>query len=248
MTTRFRPPTRPSLERYRTRIERLREAGLNFELDQDATYDEGEGWRHDRYEAELPSEPPGPPLDRGAWALACEVVRQYDFPDPDLITGIYVPDEPLPGRPMLLRARFLGLSFWFGVRIGKVIDEVRGEGDEEASVWGYSYSTLEGHFEQGQITFEVWKYHVSGRVVFRIRAFSRTGTIRNPFYRIGFKLFGRRLQIRFAEQALDRVQLFVQEGLAAQEAAVPPKSHSALDVEEAEPDTEASERLDELSS
>ncbi len=116
---------------------------------------------------------------------------------------------------MLLRARFLGFTFWFGVRIGREIDEVRETDAGPVHVYGFDYATLEGHFERGQITFEVRKTEATGAVSFHIDAFSKPDRIRNPFYRIGFKLFGRRLQLRFAQTALERMQRFVREELQA---------------------------------
>ncbi|HLA63520.1 MAG TPA: DUF1990 family protein, partial [Rhodothermales bacterium] len=159
-------------------------------------------------------EPPGEPLRAGSWAAARAVLTNYEFPDPRLITGIFVPDDALEGRPMLLRARFMGFTFWFGVRVVNVVEEERGEDDERARVWGYSYRTLQGHWESGQITFEVWKWLASGRVAFRVHAFSRPGLIPNPFFRFGFRLFGRRLQLRFARTALERMRRLVAERLA----------------------------------
>jgi hypothetical protein len=84
-------------------------------------------------------------------------------------------------------------------------DDKRGE----AQVWGYSYRTLEGHFEMGEITFEIWKYLATGEVEFRIHAYSKPTLIRNPFYRIGFWMFGRSLQVRFARTAMERMQQIV---------------------------------------
>jgi Domain of unknown function (DUF1990) len=114
---------------------------------------------------------------------------------------------------MLLEARFLIFRFLFGVRVTAVTDETREMPTGPERVWGYSYATLEGHFERGQITFTVLKNLRTGRVVFRIDAFSQTGSIRNPMYRLGFWLFGRRLQRRFATASLERVQRFVREAL-----------------------------------
>lgn len=242
--------SRPDWERYRDRLDAIPQMALNY--DPEAARDEhreANGWHVDRHIVDLPAEPPGPPLAPEApgasWAVACELVRDYAFPDPGLITGIFEPDGDLEGRPMLLRARFLAFRFWLPVRVAEVVDETRETHDGPARIWGYSYTTLEGHFEKGQIWFEVWKWLDSGRVAFRIFAVSKPETIRNPFYRVGFALFGRRLQLRFAHTALERMQRFVSEELAARAASVPPKPRETLDVESASHDPEAAEKLAE---
>ena len=193
-----------------------------------ADYTAATGWRVDEYETELPPEAPGLPAARGSWAAAREVLRRYSFPPPGLITGIFLPDQPLSQRVMVLRARFLGFSFWFGVRIGGVTDDTRalpGGGGQE-QVWGYNYRTLEGHFERGQIEFIVHKNLTTGRVWCHIHAVSQTGRIRNPFYWLGFKLFGRRLQTRFSRESLKRlkqqVEQMLREGWEAPSAADSP--------------------------
>lgn len=151
------------------------------------------------------------PVPDGTWERACAVVRDYRFPPPDLVTGIFAPEGPLEGRRMLIRAGFLGFTFWFGVEIGGVVDEERTlpDGAGKERVWGYHYRTLEGHFEKGEITFTVHKYLRTGRVVFRVHAYSQPDHIRNPFYRLGFKLFGRMLQRRFARESLARMRMLV---------------------------------------
>lgn len=218
-------PRRPDWQDYRSRLDALREARYNFDLDASHEHSKAAGWHVDTHEAELVSEPPGPPLPpddaRASWAVACDLVRHYAFPDPKLLTGIFSPDDPLPGRPMLLRARFLGFTFWFGVRIGREIDEVRDTEAGRVHAYGFDYATLEGHFERGQITFEVRKEERTGRVLFHIDAYSKADKIRNPFYRIGFKLFGRHLQLRFARTAMERMQRFVKQELAARAQGVP---------------------------
>ena len=125
------------------------------------------------------------------------------------------PTLTVAGRPMLLRARFLGVTFWFGVRVGDEIDETVETDDGPARDWGYGYATLPGHFERGEITFRVRKYARTGRVQFRIDAVSRTDRIPNPFYRVGFAIFGRHLQVRFAETAVARMQALTAEAIAA---------------------------------
>lgn len=201
-------------ERQRARLAAFADAAYNFDLTRTADYTAANGWQVDDYETELPAEAPGPPAAQGSWAAAREVLRRYSFPPPDLITGIFLPDQPLEQRVMVLRGRFLFFTFWFGVRIGGVTDERRAlPGGGEEQVWGYNYRTLEGHFERGQIDFTVHKHLATGRVVFRIHAFSQTGRIRNPFYWLGFKLFGRMLQKRFSHQSMKRLKAQVEEML-----------------------------------
>lgn len=199
--------TKPLWEEYQSLLEQIKLRKLNYDLEKSEEFTELNGWRIDDYATELPSESPGQPYPKGSWEIACEILRNYEFPDPSLITGVYVPDIPLQERYMILRGRFWWFTFLFGAKIGKVSDETR-RVDEitHARIWGYSYQTLEGHFEMGEITFEIWKYLESGKVEFRIHAYSKPTHIPNIFYRIGFRLFGRRLQVKFARTALARMR------------------------------------------
>ena len=239
-------PRRPDWRTYESRLEAVRTARYNFDLDTEHEYSEAEGWRLDHHDAELVPEPPGPPLApddaRASFAVARELVRHYAFPDPDLITGIFSPDAPVAGRPMLLRAKFLGFTFWFGVRVGREIDEARETDAGRVWAYGFDYATLEGHFEMGQITFEVRKHEATGAVAFHIDAFSKPDRISNPFYRVGFKLFGRRLQLKFARTACERMQRFVQEELAARAEGTRAPEHET--VEPQRPDADAAEQID----
>jgi len=209
--------TKPPLwEQYKARLASYADAKVNYDFAHQVDYTSASGWRLDDYATDLPSEAPGPPEEHGAFAAAQDVLRRYAFPPPSLITGIFMPDTPLENRVMLLRARFLGFSFWFGVRVSEVTDEAaRPTPDGPERVWGYGYRTLEGHFERGQIDFTIHKKLTSGAVQFRIHAVSQTGRIRNPFYWLGFKLFGRRLQRRFAHESLARMRQLVSQALAA---------------------------------
>lgn len=184
---------------------------LNFEPPEDDV--PPEEWDHDDVHVDLVAEPPGPPLERGSWSHAREFVEAYRFPDPGLIQGHYDPDAPLEGRSMLLRGRFLGLEFPFGVRISRAFEETRDSPEGALRAWGYSYRTLEQHFERGEITFMVGKYMDSGRVIFRIHSYSQRAHIPNPLFRVGFRLFGRRLQTRFTRTALARTRDYVEERL-----------------------------------
>jgi uncharacterized protein (UPF0548 family) len=210
---------RPEWERYRDRIEALRSLPVTVDLAQRHTFTAEAGWHVDHTSGALPPEPPGEPLPAGtpgaSWAAACRLVRDYAFPDPRLITGLFAPDGPVAGRPMLLRARFLGVTFWFGVRVGDEIDETVETPDGPARDWGYGYATLPGHFERGEITFRVRKMLRTGAVTFHIDAVSQQDRIANPFYRVGFAIFGRHLQRRFARTAVARMQMLTAEALAS---------------------------------
>jgi len=121
------------------------------------------------------------------------------------VRAVYHPGDPLEGRDMLLQVRFWGLRFRFGVRVSGVIDEVLQVHGRDVQIWGWSYATLQGHLETGQMDYEVWKWLDSGAVEFRIHVVSRSSRIGNPLIRLGFRLFGRREQIRFAKRACERM-------------------------------------------
>ncbi|TPG60229.1 DUF1990 family protein [Hymenobacter nivis] len=210
------PTAAPSAwERFRARLAEYAHTPVNYDYAAQTEYTPATGWRLDHYAVALPAEAPGAPAPAGAFAAAQDVLRRYAFPPPNLITGYFDPSQPLEKRVMVLRAHFLVFNFYFGVRVVDVVDEAsqQGPGGPER-VWGYGYRTLEGHFERGQINFSVHKNLATGAVDFRINAASQPGHIRNPFYWLGFKLFGRMLQRRFAHESLARMRLLVDEALA----------------------------------
>jgi uncharacterized protein (UPF0548 family) len=177
----------------------LRDAAFNFEELG------GRGWKVDDYLQRLQPEAPGPPEPGGTWERAKAVMEGYEFADPAIVRATYASDSPLEGRDMLLEARFLGLRFRFGVRVSGVTDEEREEAGRPVRVWGWSYRTLQGHLEMGQMDYELWKWLDDGAVEFRIHVVSRAARIPNPIVRLGFRLFGRREQVRFARHALARM-------------------------------------------
>jgi uncharacterized protein (UPF0548 family) len=119
---------------------------------------------------------------------------------------------PLEGRDMLLEVRVWGLlRFRLGVRVTRVIDETRDVGGREVRVWGWGYATLQGHLEMGEMDYEVWKWLDSGTVEFRVHVVSRPGRIPNPVMRLGFRLFARRLQVRFARRSCSRMATLVED-------------------------------------
>ena len=209
------PVAPPLWEQYKARLDAYTDAEVNYDITRENEYTSANGWRIDDYQTDLPAEAPGPPTADGSFAAAQDVLRRYSFPPPDLITGIFVPAAPLEKRIMLLRARFLVFSFWFGVKVSEVTDEAtRATPAGPERVWGYGYRTLEGHFERGQIKFAIHKNLTTGAVLFQIHAMSQPGQIRNPFYWVGFKLFGRILQRKFARESLRRMREQVAAALA----------------------------------
>src|SRR5215217_716072 len=183
----------------------LRGRGYNFDPRRLRELVARERWHHDDYRQPLPPEPTGEPVPGGTFELAQALMRAYRFADGSAVHAIFEQDAPLEGRDMLLVARFLGLDFHLGVRVGEVTDEVRQEGGRPVRVWGWNYRTLRGHLERGQMDYEVWKWLDTGDVEFRIHAFSRAGEIPNPIVRLGFRLFGRREQLRFYRRCGERM-------------------------------------------
>ena len=213
----------PAWEQYRARLDSYANAQVNYDFSRQNEYTSATGWRMDDYETDLPAEAPGPPEATGSFAAAQDVLRRYAFPPPNLISGYFDPSVPLEKRIMVLRAHFLVFNFYFGVHVSEVTDEAaRATPAGPERVWGYGYRTLEGHFEKGQIDFTIHKNLTTGAVQFRVHAVSQSGQIRNPFYWLGFKLFGRMLQRKFARESQRRMRELVAASLAGQPLPVQP--------------------------
>jgi len=185
-------------------LDELHDKSLNFDVGAGGSR-EGGGWLTDDYCQPLPREEPGPPVTGGSWEVAQRLMRDYQFADPAIVRAVYYPDRPLEDRDMLLEARFYGLRFRFGVRVGGVVDETREVDGRKVRVWGWNYRTLQGHLEMGQMDYEVWKWLDSGEVEFHTCRFSRRATVGNPVVRVGVRLFGRHQQVRFARRACERM-------------------------------------------
>ncbi|MEA2248137.1 MAG: hypothetical protein QOH46_2666 [Solirubrobacteraceae bacterium] len=186
-------------------VEDLRGRGLNFDPGQlDALARDGGGHEDDLRQS-LAREPPGEPVPGGSWDVARRLIGDYAFADGSAVQADFDHAAPLEGRDMLLRASFYGLRFDMGVRGGAVRDETRVAHGRRARVWGWTYSTLDGHLERGRMDYEVWKWLDSGEVEFRITAVSTRADIRNPIVRAGVALFARREQLRFYHHALERM-------------------------------------------
>ena len=168
------------------------------------------GWHVDRCVLDLGREEPGEPEPGGLLETAGALVNHYEFSDPSILRAAFRYPGDLVGRDMLLEGRFLVLRFLLGVRITAQHDEVRTGPHGPERVIGWSYQTLRGHLEQGRLTYELAKELETGRVEFRILAYSRRAPIRNPVLRLGFRLFGRHTQLRFYRQALARLRTLLQ--------------------------------------
>ena len=190
-----------------------------IDLTKRETYVAAAGWNVDAREVPLPPEEPGEPRPDASFAAACAILRQYSFPPPRLIRGRFDPSAPLDGRAMLLTATYLWMTFELPVRVSRVIDSRREAPGGEEQAWGYSYQTLAGHLERGEITFEIIKTLGTGAVRFRIASFSQTNHIPNLIHRIGFRFVGRRLQARFAVESLQNMQRLVLQSLGPVRAA-----------------------------
>ena len=178
------------------------------------------GWHRDGLRMVLGREEPGEIEPGGLAEKAAALVASYEFADPAILRAVYRTPSDLVGRNMLLVGRFLLLRFAMGVRVTESHDDVR---DGEHRI-GWSYQTLEGHLEQGKLTWEIAKDLASGEVEFRIRAFSRRAPLRNPVVAFGFRFFGRRTQTRFYDNALQRLA----DLLAHPAVAPPPSLHDGL--------------------
>ena len=204
-------PSRRASRRAMRALDALHARAPNFTAQALEDHDPHQGWRVDDYRVALRPESPGPPEEGGSWAIAVELARDYEFADPALIEAVYYPERAFEGRDMLLEGRFLGLRFLLGVRVVATIDEQTTLDGRPARVWGWSYSTLEGHLEMGRMDYLVVKFTDSGEVEFRMHAVSRVARIRNPVVRLGFRIFGRGLQRRFARTAAERMRRLVEE-------------------------------------
>jgi len=111
------------------------------------------------------------------------------------------------------------VRFGVGVRIGGAYEWTRDVDGRPARVYGWYYDTLEGHFEQGRMHYEVWKWLDSGEVHFRLHAVSR-GSETGPWVlRTGFRLVGRVNQLQFYRRICRRARRFTEAQLEANRAA-----------------------------
>ena len=181
-------------------------ARLNFELQPPEAYTPARGWNADALVQPLPPEPPGDPVAGGAWEVARDHVVNYRMADPAIVRAAWDPEAPLEGRVMHLELRLHRLfSVSAKVLVTRVWDEERTTAGRRARVFGYEYATLRGHVEMGRMDYEVVKWLDDGTVELRIHAHSRASHDSAPWIRLGFRLFGRREQLRFYRRCCERI-------------------------------------------
>jgi uncharacterized protein (UPF0548 family) len=229
-------------------LDALASRPVNFAEPAPDALDEAHGWHVDELRQRLPPEPAGPPVPGGSWEIARKLVTDYQFAEPRILRAVYWSGQPLLGRDMLLQGRFYGLRFHMGVRVTSVLDTTRGDGADEVRVWGWSYSTLRGHLEEGELTYEVVKRLRTGDVEFVIHGYSRRGEIPNPLIHLGFRLFGRWVQVRFYRRSARRLDRLVRESLAGRIAMSPEVTADGLVLAPADARVRAAERLAPRSS
>jgi hypothetical protein len=213
-----RRPTRADA-RIARRLTDLAQRQVNFDGEVGSLVAE-RGWRLDDMVEPLPHEGSGPPAERGSWQVARGIMDEYQLADPNVVSAAYDREAPMAGRDMLLKIRFAGLPIWVGVRIGEVYEETLERDRREVHVFGWSYRTLEGHFEQGEMHYELWKWLDTGDVEFHLRAVSRPAE-RGPWLlRTGFRLVGRTHQLRFYRQVCRRAKRLTEAQLETERSAL----------------------------
>jgi uncharacterized protein (UPF0548 family) len=187
----------------------LRGRDLNFELLPLECYTPERGWHADALRQLMPGEAPGDPVPGGPWEIARRLMAEYRMADPALVRATWDPEAPLLGRDMLLELRLWRiLSVHAGVRVTAVWDDERVVAGRAARVFGFEYATLPGHVEVGRMDYQVLKWLDDGAVEFRLHAHSRAAEDAAPWIRLGFRLFGRREQVRFYLRCCERIARF----------------------------------------
>jgi uncharacterized protein (UPF0548 family) len=218
----------PATPRLRAKLAALPAKPVNYHPASLDLKNPSQGWLVDVRRQALPGEPPGEPVSEGSFATAARLIRGYEFADPSIVRAYYDPHAPLLGRNMLLELRALGLvSIHVGVRVVDVEDDARQIGGREARVFGWSYRTLAGHVEKGQMDWQVWKWKDTGEVEFHVHAVSRPARIRHPFVRLGFLLLRRHERALFLDSTQRRMRELTEAALSAENRALRIRSASS---------------------
>lgn len=189
-----------SVETMRRYLEDAATRPVNFDVPLDQMT-EANGWTRDGARSVIGQEPPGPPIESGHFMRCRRALLDYEFSDPAIVTGHFIPDSEFIGRTMLLEIQVWGLHFLSGVRVHSVRDEVQAN----KTIFGFRYDTLEGHIERGFEWFLLEKEHATGEITFQIEAHWRLGDFPNWWSKVGFKLIGERYRERWRRAALGRL-------------------------------------------
>lgn len=197
------------------RLDELSKRQVNYDADAlDLDHPPG-GWNVDERRQPLPPESSGAPEAGGSWEIARRLIKGYEFADPSIVRAFYDSNDPFPGRDMLLELRALGLfKIHVGVRVNAVYDDTRTVDGRGVRVFGWSYRTLEGHVECGQMDWEVWKWTDTGEVEFHVHAVSRPARVANPFVGIGFRLLRGHERGLFLDSTDRRMRTFTELGVS----------------------------------
>ena len=195
----------PAIQR---RLDAFAQRGLNFNPD---TLSTSAGYEITDERHPLPAEAPGDPEPNGSFEIARRLIGDYAFADPRIVHAYFDPAVPLRGRTMVLGLSALRLfRVYVGVRILWVVDDTREVDGRRARVWGWTYGTLRGHVEAGEMSWETWKWLDSGEVEFRVHALSRPSRIRNPFTRLGFRVLGPHERKTFLHSTGERMSRLIE--------------------------------------
>lgn len=134
------------------------------------------GYAADRHEAELPAEPPGPPLAHGPFRAAAAAALGYRSFPAHMLMGLRPVQPVVPGEVVPVRYRLLPfVHLVFAARVVEVFDDVFNDARDGVHRAGFTYRTLAGHPECGVETFAIEKDLATGAVRAVIAAESRPG-------------------------------------------------------------------------
>jgi uncharacterized protein (UPF0548 family) len=181
------------------------------------------GWHVDAWSQRLPDETPGDPAPGGPWEIAKRLMVDYRMADPEIVRAHWNPDAPLEGREMQLELRLRGIvSVRVRVRVTRVWDEQRAVAGRQTRVFGYEYVALRGHVELGAMSYEVSKRLDDGTIEFQLHAHSHASHEGPLWIRLGFRIFGRREQLRFYRRCCERMARLTAGELGLHAAPPPP--------------------------
>lgn len=175
-------------------------------------------WREDDLIEPLPHEAPGDPEPSGSWEVAKRMMDDYQLADPRIVDGVFDPASPLAGRNILLKIHYGPLLFRVGARVGDPVEETVELDGRPLLRYGWSYRTLQGHFEEGEMRYELRKWPDTGDVEFRVHGVSRAARSGPLISRLGFRLVGRAQQLRFYRQVCRRAKRLTEAQLETERA------------------------------